>query len=294
MSKIKVFVTGASSEIIQQFISICDPSEYHFYCLTRQNGFKNTSNITWVIGDLINIDSYTNGLVICDIVLHAAAITHSFKEEPYFEVNFKATQKIVHFLQDFPEKKFVFISSRTASFESGAYGKSKFLAENYIKEKLLNWLIIRPSEVFGTTKNEAIAQLIQDASQKIIMLCPVGMKSAMFPIFVNDLNQLMFDYIFVKKANKEIIHINGNEGFTYFSLIKLVTKIVGNTSLIIPIPKFAMYLIAFIIKLLNINIGVMPDQVSRLYSLKQHSTIDFNFFTIEEYIKNQYLKTQNT
>ncbi|MEY5046740.1 MAG: hypothetical protein RLZZ175_99 [Bacteroidota bacterium] len=293
MSKIKVFVTGASSEIIQDFISICDPSEYHFYCLTRQSGFKNYSNITWVFGDLLNINSYSNELISCDLIIHAAAITHSFTEEPYFEVNFKATQKLVDLFAQFPEKKFVFISSRTASIESGAYGESKFLAENYIKQKLANWLIIRPSEVFGTTKNEAIAQLIQDASQKKIMLCPVGMKSAMFPIFVNDLNQLMYEAIFIKKLNQEILHLNGNESFTFYSLITLVNKILGNKTLIIPIPKIGMYCIAFLLKLFKINVGVMPDQIPRLYSSKQHSTIDFKFFTIETFIKKHFSKTEN-
>ena len=107
-----------------------------------------------------------------DYVVHAAGVTKCLHKEDFFRINTEGTKNLVRALLDLqmPLKRFVYISSlsimgaireeqpyreireRDKAQPNTAYGKSKLEAEqwlNSLNEKLLPYVILRPTGVYG-------------------------------------------------------------------------------------------------------------------------------------------------
>ena len=284
--KKKIFITGASSELMAKFISFIKKDKYAIFCLSRNKKNKKNTHIRWIKGDIQSPEEYKDIIKTCDIIIHAAAVTHSSGKQKYFDVNFAATKKLLDIALEYKIKKFIFISSRAAGFKSGAYGKSKILAEEYIKENFDNWLIFRPSEIFGGSKNEGIQKMIYDIKLKKNIVCPINIPSKLYPIFIDDAARIMYNCTFEKPIKNKIITINGKIGFSYTELAKFTAENLRKKIRIIPIPKFIMFFLKIIIEILPVNTGISPDQINRLYSKKNTDFLNYDYFKLEDYFKN--------
>ncbi|MHB1147213.1 MAG: NAD-dependent epimerase/dehydratase family protein, partial [Lutibacter sp.] len=157
----KIFITGISSKLMQQLAALIDFSLHEVIGVSRNPELLNLDNVKIIKGDMHNIKLFEHYLENCDMLIHAAAVTHSFKEQEYFSVNFEATKKLVDIANKNQISKFIYISSNTSGLESGSYGLSKYLSEQYIAKNASNWLIFKIAEVYGGTKNEGIEALIK-------------------------------------------------------------------------------------------------------------------------------------
>ena len=112
-----------------------------------------------------------------DYVVHAAGVTKCLHKEDFFRINTEGTKNLVRALLDLqmPLKRFVYISSlsimgairekqpyqeireRDKAQPNTAYGKSKLEAEqwlNSLNEKLLPFVILRPTGVYGPRERD--------------------------------------------------------------------------------------------------------------------------------------------
>lgn len=277
--KKKIFITGISSLIIEKLCCNIDFSKYEVIGLSRQPKKQTNKNIKIIKGDINTINTFSNVLNDCDIVIHAAAVTHAYNPKHYYKTNFEATKQIVDICTT---KPFVFISSNTAHEKNGAYGHSKILAENYIKNHCEHWQIIRLSEVFGMFQ-EGIDQFINTLIHKPLALCPTGVPYKFSPIHIDDVAILLQQYIFNDDFNNQIINING-EKLSFNEIITLVNK--HRKTRVIYIHKKIMYLILNITKIIPFSIGIIPDQIERLYGVKSYKKHSFNnnLMSLNEYL----------
>lgn len=282
-----MFVTGGSSDLIRSVVNLLPKERFEVICLTRQNIQENSNGILWHVGDLLRPDSYDQILRSCNYVIHAAAVTHSMKEIEYYEVNLEGTRKLLSVVRSIKNMRFIFISSRTASEESGAYGRSKLLAEKAIQSSVGDWLILRPSEVFGGKKSEGIDKIIEKAMRGGIQLCPMGVKTPMYPIHTQDAALLIYKYAFKEQVKNETIYVNGPLPYEFSELIKTVSRVAGKSVIIFPIPKIILEITAKLLSLLNIDAGIVPDQVARLYSAKSQHAIEGKFLSVEQFVKTK-------
>lgn len=281
----RVFVTGATSELMLQLLSKVDMEKYDVTGLTRSKTPPVHSKVNWLEGDIQNPEQYRKSVAESDIIIHAAAITHSKESKAYFNVNHEGTRKLIACVSTERNPLFVFVSSRVAGEESGAYGVSKLRAEDEVK-KLKKWVIIRPAEVYGGTKSEGIEKTIHDAINGGLQFCPVGVESKMYPIHISDTANKIFEVTFQKIEHNQTIVLNGSVGYSFKELLLLIERISGKHMTIIPIPKWFLSLVGIVSELLPINIGFVPDQVARLYSKKEHdSNPDYITEDLEDYLK---------
>ena len=280
--KIKVFITGVNSEFIRQLVQKMNPEIYAIFGLSRKKIV--IPNVTIIEGDLLDPTPWIEEIKNTKILLHAAAITHSYNTENYFRINTQATKDLIDLSLKYNVRKFVLISSRTAGLASGAYGTSKFLAEEYLKKQALPYLIIRPSEIFGGQKGEGIDQLIQQARIKKVIACPIQVTEKLWPIYLQDIVNLLSKLLFTDHTENSTIILNGPKPFSVYEIIKLSASSANNNIFILPIPKFVMLLAKFISETFKLKFGPKPDQISRLYSKKETQTIDYPFMLLETYL----------
>ncbi|MFK5878066.1 MAG: NAD(P)-dependent oxidoreductase [Flavobacteriaceae bacterium] len=285
MIKKKIFVTGVSSSLMTSLCRIIDFEKFEVVGLTRDKGLIQIRNVTIIEGDIFEIKQFENYIDNCDIIIHAAAITHSFNKNLYFKTNLEATKKLVDIVKKQETKKFIFISSNTANKANGSYSESKFLAEKYIQENLKNWLSIRISEVYGTNSNYGIDGLINNAFQNSILFYPMDIPFKLSPIYIDDAVNVIYKAIFVKNHTNIIFGINGKVKYSFANLAKEIKKRKKGKLFLIPINKNIMFFIMNLTKLIPFFIGVIPDQIERLYGEKSYRESDSNsYMNIESYI----------
>ena len=101
------------------------------------------------------------------VVLHMAAVTHAEDPAEYFHVNAELTKQLVSACS--ASQHFIYVSTICAHPDGGAYGRSKWLAEEAIRGSRLDYTIIRPSEIYGSRDGEGIDALIAVARKVRIL-----------------------------------------------------------------------------------------------------------------------------
>ena len=155
-----------------------------------------------------------------DVVIHNAGTTKAFQKQEYLKINAQYTRNLLKVLNR--NQKLIFISSQAAAGPSSIskplkeeetpspisyYGKSKLLAEQYIKEwgaqNNSNFIILRPSAVLGP-RDKAFLALFKAASRGFYFTASQGVEQFSI-IYVKDLA-----FAIIKSVESEV------KGKTYF------------------------------------------------------------------------------
>lgn len=284
--KKKIFITGASSELMRKFIALIDTDQFALYCLTRTvQGKRDTDAVHWVAGNLSSVEQFSDYLRDCSMVVHAAAVTHAYDERAYYDVNTHATCRLIEVARTAGVKNFVFISSRAAGYDSGAYGRSKILAEECVMRGIDRWIIFRLSELYGGRNSRAIDNVVGRAMASRVMFCPAGMPSKLYPMHVDDAARLILARSFDDACLREIVTLNGKEGYSYREIIQETSRLCAKKTWIIPLPRWLMYGIYRVAKWLPVNSGFVPDQIPRLYSRKVNQDPGYDLQSFGEHIR---------
>jgi uncharacterized protein YbjT (DUF2867 family) len=162
-----VFVTGGSSTLGQRVLRRLT-SHFHVLAVAhRHNVEVPDAEIELVRGGLEETVRNPQTLQRAQVVLHMAAVTHADDPAEYFHVNAELTKQLVSACS--ASQHFIYVSTICAHRDGGAYGYSKWLAEEAIRGRGLDYTIIRPSEIYGAKDTEGIDALIAVARKVRIL-----------------------------------------------------------------------------------------------------------------------------
>ena len=153
-----VFVTGGSSMLGHHVLRRLVSRVRVLALVHRRNVEISDSEIERVPGGLEITVCDPAALQRAQVVLHMAAVTHSDNPTEYSRVNTELTKQLLSVC--LPSHHFVYVSTICAHPKGGAYGRSKWLAEEAVRQSGLNYTIIRPAEIYGSTGREGIDALI--------------------------------------------------------------------------------------------------------------------------------------
>ena len=219
-------------------------------------------------GDLDNPELLARAVDGVDTVVHMAALTRSAKESEYFRVNVAGTQNLVNACILNGVKRIIFISSRATSLGGGGYSCSKLKAEECIKKSGLDWLILRPSEVYGQREGATINKLIRWV-QRYPLVPIIGRGQAKFsPIYIDDLVSAIERSILEKELNYKTILLAGPEELTLNELVDRIAEYFGVRRFKLHLPVWLVIIAAKLLSSMGMNI-LVPDQVPRLLCSKE-------------------------
>ena len=157
----KIIITGASSAIMNAVIELILLEEkYKIVGVTRKQQQNHRNDIEWVENDITSDRDYLF-LKDADLLIHAAAVSNAVNKEEYFKTNYEATCNLLKAATKYKVNRFIYISSIVSNEHSGYYGQSKLKSEKFIKNTFDNWLIIRPSQLYGYSDKAPIDSLIK-------------------------------------------------------------------------------------------------------------------------------------
>jgi len=162
-----VFVTGGSSTLGQHVLRKL-MSHFHVLAVVHRHKVEiPDAEIELLHGGLEETVRNPRALQRAQVVLHMAAVTHADEPTEYFRVNAELTKQLVSACS--PSQHFIYVSTICAHPNGGAYGRSKWVAEEAIRGSRLDYTIIRPSEIYGSKDGEGIDALIAVARKVRIL-----------------------------------------------------------------------------------------------------------------------------
>ena len=286
-----LLVTGASSEMGSALIrQLLNNSDLKIRAMVHRSPV-NIHGCEVRKGDLKKTDLLVKTLSGVDTVVHIAALTKSTRELDYFEVNVRGTQNLIDASLDCGVKKIIYISSAAASLHGGGYSRSKLEAEQRIMQSGMQWVILRPSEVYGQRAGDSINQLIHWV-QNYVFVPVIGVGSCkLSPVFIDDVVPAMALAIFNEELENKTIVLAGPEELTYDDLVDRIATYFGVKRFKLYLPEGLIRLGIMIISKLGINF-VVPDQIPRLLCNKSFridlakEKLDYSPRILEEGIKN--------
>tara|TARA_A100001015_G_scaffold276469_1_gene334711 strand:+ start:6107 stop:6976 length:870 start_codon:yes stop_codon:yes gene_type:complete len=183
------------------------------------------------------------------VILYAANVLGKNK----LKNNRKIIKNVIKYVIE--NKSFlVFISSSQVNFKYDTnYKASKIDSEELVKSKLRNYLIIRPALPIGNynfkllkTKRLQPIELLINLMKKVRIAPIIGNGTQLRqPIYITDLNKIIFQLIKSKIKNK-IVEIGGPDKLTYNQMISLMSKKIGISVLKLRLPYLLFYYLSFL------------------------------------------------
>ena len=262
-----ILVTGASSEMGSSLIrELLNNSGLKIRAMVHRSPV-NIHGCEIRPGDLKKSDLLVKALFGIDTVVHIAALTKSTRESDYFEVNVRGTQNLIDASLDCGVKKIIYISSAAASLHGGGYSRSKLEAEQRIIKSGMQWVILRPSEVYGQRAGDSINQLIHWV-QNYFFVPVIGVGSCkLSPVFIEDVVPAMALAIFNEELENKTIVLAGPEELTYDDLVDRIATYFGVKRFKLYLPESLIRFGIMAISKLGMNF-LTPDQIPRLLCKK--------------------------
>ena len=283
----KLLITGASSTLGKNLASeLLKTGKFSIRLLEHHSSVSNEHCETFK-GDLQNIENLINACDGIDTVIHLAALTRSPSSKSYFNVNVVGTENLLAACQKHKVKRFIFVSSSAASEKGGDYGVSKLQGEEKVKSSSLDWVILRPSEIYGPNMKEGIGKLISWI--KKFPIIPVIGDGSYFlsPVYVDDIVNAIVEIIKNDLFIKENLNLCGPEKMTMNELIDRLARIHSVKRKKIFFPIWFVRLGVEILSMMKPDV-IFSDQIPRLLCDKDRTInktqaiISYNPRKIEE------------
>jgi UDP-glucose 4-epimerase len=192
---VKILITGASGFVGSFLVEEALKRAYSTYAGVRKTSnlrYLSDSEISFFNCDFSDKEDIKKELAKqspFDYIIHNAGITKTCRKEDFNTVNYQYTKNLIEAIKESKNalKKFVYISSLAAqgpgktktnipvSFDDkprpkSFYGLSKLKSENYIKSAGLDYLIFRPTGVYGPREKDYL-QVFKSINKHQLYIC---------------------------------------------------------------------------------------------------------------------------
>lgn len=265
-----ILITGATGFVGRNLIKKLSKNE-KVRCLVRKNIYLG-ENIEIVNGNLTNTKTLEDATRDISIVIHLASIIKSNKKKEFEKINVEGTKNLIKVCIKNKVKKFIFVSSYDIVTNT-LYGQSKALAEHSVKNSGLNYLIFRPTVIYGPDNKKDIDKLINLIKNYPLIPIPGKGEIKLQPLFIEDFINIILQGIKSKKRNKEYF-VAGPEPISFNEIIDTISKTLSKKVYKIHIPNIFIFII---------NKNLLQNKICDITKIKKDFI--FNPISFEEGIK---------
>lgn len=233
-----VLVTGASGFIGRVLTRRLVAAGYPVRALVRGAGERAAlPGAECVVGDLRDPSSLDRAADGMDAIVHLACATGVARESLARAVNVEGTRALLASARRRGARRFVFISSVSASrARVGPYGRTKREGEALVAASGLEWLILRPSLVFGPGDEGLFARL--SATLRSLPLVPVigDGRIALDPVHVDDVCAVIEQCLARADVVGRTYDLLGPERLTFDDLLRRLGAALGVRPRLLHVP----------------------------------------------------------
>jgi NADH dehydrogenase len=241
----KVLVTGASGFIGRPLVARLVARGHHLRALVRRpNEAQGLPGAEIEVGDVRDAGAVDRGTRGMDAVVHLAAATGVARAVVARDVNLEGTRRVIDALRVNGGRRFVFVSSVSAMRERmGPYGKTKREAEALVAHSGLEWVILRPSLVYGPGPAGLFARLQRSMKGPVLPMIGEG-SIELDPIHVDDVCQVIEQCLERDDVRSKTYDLLGPDRVTFRQLIDRLALASGAQPRLVKLPPGAALAIA--------------------------------------------------
>ncbi|NIQ97319.1 MAG: complex I NDUFA9 subunit family protein [Desulfuromonadales bacterium] len=228
----RVFLTGGTgfvgSEILRQLLE----AGHTVRCLVRRgssNKVEAAKGMEIHRGDVTRPESLEGGLQGCDALIHLVGI---IREYPGRGVTFKkmhveATRNVLAAARDQGIRRYVHMSANgTRAGAESSYHRTKWRAEELVRDSQLDWTIFRPSVIFG--KDSEFVKMLADLVRKLPVVPVIGDgEYRMAPVAVSDVARAFVEALEAPEASGQAYPLCGPGVYSYNEILELIGEALG-------------------------------------------------------------------
>ena len=228
--------------------------------------FLEKSGVKLVLADLSQKGEWEDELVEMDYLINLTAQISSPEYALFKRNNIIAIKNLIVAAKKANLNKIIhFSSAAVLSVRQDNYAKTKLEGEELVKNSGLEYCILRPSLMYGSTDDKNIGYLINFADKYPFFPIPGSGKWPRQPVFIDDICELVITFVKDFPVN-QIYNINGKESIYFKDMIKAVLNEVDgyHFRLFLPVKVFKLAMMFY--QKLNDGQEFTPDQVDSLTS----------------------------
>ena len=235
-----VLVTGGDGFVGS---SLCDELASRGHDVTVLSRDPDSSifseEVETVMGDLTAYDSIESAFEGMDVVVNLVALSPLFQpkggDDEHFEIHLGGTENAVRAAEEHSVPKIVQMSALGADPNGPtAYIRSKGQAESVVRDSGLDWVIFRPSVVFG--EGGKFVSFTEQLTPPFVAPLPGGGRTRFQPIWVEDLASMLADATTDDEYNGKVYEIGGPEVLALADVARMAQRAKGRSVSIVPVP----------------------------------------------------------
>lgn len=229
----KIFITGGTGFVGQEVIRQLLEQGHQVQALIRKSGaLQETERITTVVGDTVRPESLQNAMAGCAAVINLVGIIREFPARgiTFERLHHESTRNLLQAAQEQGVRRFLQMSANgTRADAVTGYHKTKWAAEQAVRQSQLEWTIFRPSLIFGPRDQfvNMLAQLIR--TLPVVPVMGAG-QYRLQPVSVADVAAGFVSALELKESVGQTYHCGGPEAYSYDEVLDLIGKALGKKS----------------------------------------------------------------
>lgn len=245
-----ILITGATGFIGTHLLKRLSGTKIR--CLVRKDTVLG-NNVETVKGDLTDPRSLEEATKGASVVVHLAAIIKSNKKEDFGKINVEGTKNLVDACIKNKVKRFVHISSHDATLgDKYDYAYSKLKSEEIVKNSGLEYIILRPTVVYGKGDKESLGMLFNIIKKYSFAPVIGNGEYQLQPVYVDDVVNAVLRCLESDKVNK-IYFIAGPKALTFNQIINQTATVLSKKVIKIHFPLWLLKILLNPYELLSKN-----------------------------------------
>lgn len=236
----EILVTGGTGFIGSHLCAELDTRGHSVTALARKPDVGDLpASVGRQAGDVTDPGSLEGALDGTDVVVNLVALSPLFKprggDEMHDRVHRAGTENVVRAAENAGVDRIVQMSGIGADPNGPtAFLRAKGQAEEVVKDSSLDWVIVRPTVVFG--EGDEIVPFIKKVAPPYLTPLPGGGRTRMQVIWVGDLAPMLADAVEGDDYVGGTYEIGGPDRLTLARIAELVHAASGRSTTVIPIP----------------------------------------------------------
>lgn len=259
----KVLVTGATGFTGSRVIPLLLQNGFQVRALVRPTSDRSPLSalrVEWAAGDLANAESFTAALRGVDALINIASL------------GFGHVETILRSAKEAGVKRGIFISTTAIFTQLNAGSKSiRLAAEKAIQASGLDYTILRPTMIYGSSRDRNMWRLIRLLRITPIMPIFGDGESLQQPIFVDDVVQAVLLALKNDITIGKSYNIAGKAPLTYNQVIDTVAAALGKRIWKFHLPYLPIVRALQFTEQMKLRLPIKAEQVLRLNENKAFS-----------------------
>ena len=243
----RILITGCSGYVGNQIATRLARSGLEILGSARRP--ISLSGVEVVIGDHLDAEFVASIVGRCDAVLHFAARTRGANVEVFRAANETMTALFCREARRL-RKRFVYISSDQAFYQTGFYGKSKRASEEIVARECDDYVVLRLTAVLGRYAPESastFSKIIERLHDSPFIVVPGSCEFPISPIWIGDIEWVVRQFLELERLPDKVFDLSGS-ALTLASLIDLFEERLGVRRLRLRLPLGPLQSVARMLK----------------------------------------------